>query len=121
MANPPDAVDLGRAYFAAEMSRSLEAVLDLFAAGGKLVTPAGAYTGEGLAAFYADSIARFPGLDITIAGLVTGSERAAFEWDATFTAAGGATTRLRGVNVFQVAAGRIEEIHAYYDEGSYRA
>lgn len=115
-------VDVLRSYFAAEMTRDVDAIMEHFASDAKFTNPVEVLRGHGeIRPFYEDSCARFPTVRVTVVtGLDDGFDAVA-EWEAVLISPSGEELKLKGVNVARIVEGRIHDLRAYYDAGSYGA
>lgn len=114
-AETPRAV--AEAYWAAECTRDLAAVLAYYHEDAEVRPPTGPpLRGHAeIATFYADEIRDFPGLEVTIVGEVADGPEAALEWEAVLTDHDGGRHAFRGVNIVRVRDGKFERVHAYFD------
>jgi ketosteroid isomerase-like protein len=114
MENPREVVE---AYWKAEMSRDLQAVLEHYAEDAELVVPEmGRLIGHAeIRKFYEPSIERFPELKVNIVrGIVDGSN-GAFEWKSVHRDRQGREYPSHGVNFVDVRDGKLQKVHVYYD------
>lgn len=102
-------------YLDAENRRDLEAILTHFADDVRFVTPEGVVlTGrEGIRPFYAADAAALPTLSVELVDHLADGDRAAVEWRAEATTAGGEPVRMHGTNVVTLRAGRFSRFDAY--------
>ncbi len=114
-AGTPRAV--AEAYWAAECTRDLAAVLAFYHDDAEVRPPTGpplrGHTE--IATFYAEEIRDYPGLEVTIVHEVADGPEAALEWEAVLTDHGGRRHAFRGVNVVRVRDGKFEWVRAYFD------
>ncbi len=108
---------VAEAYWAAECTRDLAAVLSFFHDDAEVRPPTGPpLRGHAeIATFYADEINDYPGLEVAIVHEVTDGPEAALEWEAVLTDHGGRRHAFRGVNVVRVRDGKFEWFRAYFD------
>lgn len=96
---------LARRYWSAEEGRDLRVIMEYFAPDAEWEGPEGMkLTGrKEIRTFYAESIAKFPKLRVTITRVHHGAPgEAAFEWGATFGDAAGREVDLSGVNIMRI-------------------
>lgn len=109
-------------YFRTEMTRDVEAVLDLFAPGAVFQTPDAVRTGrDEIRPFYEDAAKRFPHLSVSVTRAFNDGAFEIVEWSAVMTGLEGQPVPLEGVNVARVDTElmRIEAMRSYYDVSSY--
>ncbi|MEV0290351.1 nuclear transport factor 2 family protein [Kribbella sp. NPDC050820] len=112
--------ELLRNYFKVEMTRDIDAVLDLYAPDATFQTPERIRRGRAeIRSFYEDAAHRFPHLDVTIVNAFDRGDWADGEWDATMSGPDTGELRLQGVNVTRFEGGRIAEVRSYYDSSAY--
>jgi len=107
---------IARAYWDAEESRDIGRILEHF-------LPDATWTGPGrvarghdeLRAFYDESIADYPGLEVRIRGWYGSHVKAALEWCASFTDVRGGAHQLHGTNLIECREGRIASLTTYFD------
>jgi ketosteroid isomerase-like protein len=116
------AVNVLKSYFAAEMARDVEAIMEHFTPDARFTNPVEVLLGhEEIRPFYLDSCERFPVVRVNIlTGLDDGTDAVA-EWQAVLLSPAGEELTLKGVNVARIVEGRIHDLRAYYDAGSYGA
>ena len=114
-ANNPRAV--AEAYWAAECTRDLHAVLAFYHEDAVVHPPSGPPLRghQQIATFYADELRDYPGLEVDIVHEIANGPEAALEWAAVLTDPAGGRHRFRGVNLVRVRDGKFEWVHAYYD------
>jgi steroid delta-isomerase-like uncharacterized protein len=91
--------------------------------------PVGEFRGpDAIRGFFAEMLAAFPDFKITIDRIVSDESTAAVQWHATGTFTGGAfqgihptgrPVELRGVDVMEIAGGRVQRNTIYYDGASF--
>ncbi len=117
--------EVAESYWRAECARDVDAVLDHYLPDAEFQSPNARYRGrDEIRTYYADSAARYPGLEVTILRDVTIGNLGAIEWRATLTDHAGRTWAVDGVNVVEVRDGRFAWAHSYFDTaliGSSRA
>ncbi|MCG3776805.1 MAG: hypothetical protein JW395_3676 [Nitrospira sp.] len=107
-------------YFEAEMTRSVDAIMEFFAVDAVFTTPDRVYSGtDEIRRFYEDSASRFVDLEVTIVTALSRGDQGVVEWGATLGGRDGSSLQLSGVNVARVADGRICAVRSYYDAASY--
>ncbi|MDQ3578964.1 MAG: nuclear transport factor 2 family protein [Actinomycetota bacterium] len=108
---------VAEAYWAAECTRDLAAVLAYYHDDAELRPPIGpALRGhDQIATFYADEIRDYPGLEVTIVHEVAVGPEAALEWEAVLTDHAGGRHAFRGVNIVRVRDGKFEWVRPYFD------
>lgn len=108
---------VAEAYWAAECTRDLDAVLAFYHEDAEVRPPTGPplHGHAEIATFYADEIRDYPGLEVTIVNEVADGARAALEWEAVLTDHDGERHAFRGVNIVWVRDGKFERVHAYFD------
>jgi len=108
---------VAEAYWAAECTRDLDAVLAFYHSDAEVRPPSGPpLRGHAeIATFYADEIRDYPGLEVTIVNEVASGAEAALEWEAVLTDHEGGRHAFRGVNIVRVRDGKFERVHAYFD------
>ena len=109
--------EIARAYWRAEETRDVEAILEHFAAEAEWVGPGGLrLRGHGeIRRFYEDSGRDFPGLEVEVTAVVGDSRAAALEWSAVLIDPEGTRHPCTGVNVMAGDGERITSLHAYFD------
>jgi len=108
---------VAEAYWAAECTRDLAAVLAFYHEDAEVRPPIGP-TLRGhveIATFYADEIRDYPGLEVSIVHEVSDGPEAALEWEAVLTDHSGHRSAFRGVNVVRVRDGKFEWVRPYFD------
>lgn len=114
----PDA--LLRRYFTVEMTRDIDAILDLYTHDATFRTPERTRAGrEEIRPFYEDAAARFPDLDVQVLTSFAKGEWAVVEWDARMRGPEAGEFALAGVNVARFEDERLAEVRSYYDTGTY--
>lgn len=108
---------VAEAYWAAECTRDLAALLAYYHDDAVVRPPSGPpLTGHAqIATFYEDEIGQYPGLEVRIVHELSDGPRAALEWEAVFTDHEGNRYSQRGVNIVGVRDGKFEFVHAYFD------
>lgn len=111
-----------RSYFAAEMTRDVDAIMAHFSEEAVFTSPVDVRRGhDEIRPFYVDAGERFPSLHVTIrTGFDNGVEAVA-EWEAVLEGPDRPKLVLNGVNVAKVVDGKIVDCRSYYDIGTYRA
>lgn len=111
-----------RSYFAAEMTRDVDAIMAHFSEDAVFTSPVDVRRGhDEIRPFYEDAGERFPSLKVTIrTGFDNGVEALA-EWEAVLDGPGRPQLVLNGVNVAKVVDGKIVDCRSYYDIGTYKA
>ncbi len=109
--------EVAEAYWAAECTRSLEALLEYYHEDATAMAPTGpAMRGHAeIATFYVDEIRDYPGLEVKIVHEVRDGPEAALEWEAVLTDHEGKRHPFRGVNIVRVRDGKFEWVRAYFD------
>lgn len=109
--------EVAEAYWAAECTRELAAVLAFYHDDAVVQPPVGPpLRGHAeIATFYADELRDYPGLEVDIVHDVTNGPEAALEWEAVLTDHAGARHAFRGVNVVRVRDGKFEWVRPYFD------
>lgn len=114
--------DVLRAYFATEMNRDVDSIMEFYAPDARFTGPNEVREAHGeIRPFYEDSCARFPGLDVTVVTSFDSGENAVAEWSATLTGPAGGNLYLKGANVARIVGGKIVDMRSYYDAGRYDA
>lgn len=108
---------VAEAYWAAECTRDLDALLAYYHDDAVVRPPTGpALRGHAeIATFYADEIRDYPGLEVQIVHEVSDGDEASLEWEAVLTDHDGGRHPFRGVNVVRVRDGKFESVNAYFD------
>ncbi len=108
---------VAEAYWAAECTRDLAAVLAFYHQDAEVRPPIGpTLRGHAeIATFYADEIQDYPGLEVSIVHEVSDGPEAALEWAAVLTDHSGRRFAFRGVNVVRVRDGQFEWVRPYFD------
>lgn len=111
-----------RNYFATEMGRDVNAIMDFFATNARFSGPNEVRVGHSeIRPFYEDSCTRFPVLDVKVVTCFDRDDHAVAEWEAILTDPAGVDLELNGANVAKVVDGRIVDMRSYYDAGRYAA
>lgn len=112
--------EVAEAYWAAECTRDLDAVLAYYHEDAVVRPPSGQPLRghEQIATFYADEIRDYPRLEVEIVHEVSDGNDAALEWEAVLTDHDGGRHRFRGINVVRVRDGKFESVRAYFDPGA---
>ena len=106
--------EVAESYWRAECSREIEAILDHFHPDAEFIAPGVALRGHGeIRGFYADAIARFPGLEVTVGPDLTVGDEACIEWQAVMIDHDGERHAAAGANVIRVADGKFERVRVY--------
>lgn len=109
-----------RNYFATEMGRDLESIMEFYSPEARFTGPNESRVGHSeIRPFYEDSCDRFPGLHVNVATCFDQGEDAVAEWFATLTDPNGVALELKGVNVARIFGGKIIDMRSYYDAGRY--
>lgn len=105
-------------YWKIECTRDVDAVLACYDPQARLVVPGlGSLSGhDQIRRFYAESVERFPVLEVEVIGAFEDGDRGAFEWRATFRNHADETFKLKGVNVIRVRGDRLLAVAVYYDQ-----
>ena len=109
--------EVAEAYWKAECTRSLKALLKYYHLDATATGPTGP-TMRGhdeIAKFYVDEIRDYPGLEVEIVHEVRNGQEAALEWEAVLTDHEGKRHPFRGVNIVRVRDGKFEWVRAYFD------
>lgn len=108
--------ELARAYWHAEESRDLTAILAFFSDDAEWRGPGRILRGiDEIRTFYAQSVARFPRLSVTVGRVIGSDDEASIEWTATFEDAAGHRHPLDGVNVMRRDGDKIASLVTYND------
>lgn len=112
---------IARAYWQAEESRDIDAILAFFAEDASWNGPGNALRGIAeIRTFYEASILRFPSLTVN-AGRAFGDEcEASIEWSATFRDHAGEAYALDGVNIMRISGNKIVSLTTYNDPGRFQ-
>jgi uncharacterized protein (TIGR02246 family) len=111
-------------YFRTEMTRDIEAILELFAPGAVFQTPDRVRRGrEEIRPFYEDAVERFPTLVVTIVRSFNDGVFEIAEWTAVMTEPKGSELALEGANIARVDSEHMQvlEMRSYYDTGAYES
>lgn len=114
---PRTAREVAQAYWDAECTRSMEALLEYYHLDADATGPSGPtmHGHEEIKKFYADEIRDYPGLEVKIVHEVSNGDQAALEWEAVLTDHQGKRHPFRGVNIVKVRDGKFEWVRAYFD------
>lgn len=117
MKTPETPREVAEAYWKAECTRSLEALLEYYHDDATATGPTGpAMRGRNeIAKFYVDEIRDYPGLEVKIVHEVRNGPEAALEWEAVLIDHKGKRHPFRGVNIVRVRDGKFEWVRAYFD------
>ncbi len=109
--------EVAEAYWAAECTRDLAAVLEHYHTDAVVYPPDGSELRghEQIATFYADELDEYPGLEVAIVHEISNGAEACLEWEAVLTDGQGRRHPFRGVNVVRVRDGKFESVRAYFD------
>ena len=108
--------EVAESYWRAECARDTDAVLTHYWPDAEFRSPNARYVGlDEIRTYYADSAARFPGLDVTIVREVVVGSVGALEWSARLTDLAGRPYTVNGVNLVEVRDGRFVWVHSYFD------
>jgi steroid delta-isomerase-like uncharacterized protein len=121
---------LARDYFDALARRDPQAMVELWAEDGvEEILPVGILRGrDEIKRFFDDTIAAVPDAEFTVTRLVAGESQAAVEWRMRGTFSGarfqgldanGREVEVRGLDLLEIADGRIASNTAYYDGMSF--
>jgi NAD(P)-dependent dehydrogenase (short-subunit alcohol dehydrogenase family) len=109
-------VDIAREYWQAEASRDLDRIMSFFTDDADWAGATMRLKGKTpIREFYAESAARFPGLEVEVGRAFGGPDEAAIEWHAVFTDPGGRRYPLSGVNLMSSRDGLISSLTHYDD------
>jgi ketosteroid isomerase-like protein len=113
---PPTPREVAEAYWRAEESRDVEAVLSHFHEDAVFHPVAGPLRGhDEIRTFYDGMGDTFPGLSVTIVNEVRDGDAAALEWEAVLTDHDGNDYPIRGVNIVRIRDGKFDHVAAYFD------
>jgi steroid delta-isomerase-like uncharacterized protein len=115
-----------RSYFDAIARRDVDAMMEHWKEDGVVdLVPIGILRGvDEISAFFSEMFAAFPDSEMTVARVAAGQNEVALEWrmSATFTGGSfqgieptGRPVELRGVDIVEIADGKIVSNTAYYD------
>lgn len=109
--------EVAEAYWAAECTRDLDAVLSFYHHDAVVLPPdGGELRGHAqIATFYADELEQYPGLEVEIVHEITLGPEACLEWKAVLIDREGRRHLFRGTNVVRVRDGKFESVRAYFD------
>lgn len=112
-----EAERLARAYWDSEESRDLDRILAHFLPDASWFGPEGRdYHGVAeLQTFYAESIATYPAITITVVESLGDLDRCAIRWHAELTDHAGSRSILDGVNFMTFIDNRIASLAAFFD------
>jgi ketosteroid isomerase-like protein len=114
--------DVLRRYFEVEMTRNVDAILDMFIPTAVFQTPDQVRSGRAaIKPFYEDSVSRFSILEVVVKRALTDGPWGAAEWSATLRPLSGDVLLLEGINIAEIADGRIVQMRSYYDVSAYQA
>ncbi len=106
--------EVAEAYWRAECSRDIEAIMAHFHDDAELIAPGARLRGhDEIRRFYEDAIAQFPGLEVTIVHELTVGDEGCFEWEAVMIDHDGARHSQSGANVIRVSGGRLARVRVY--------
>ncbi len=106
--------EVAEAYWRAECSRDIEAILAHFHEDAELVAPGASLRGhDEIRRFYEDAIAQFPGLEVEIVGELTVGDEACLEWEAVMIDHDGGRHPQCGANVIRVSGGKFARVRVY--------
>jgi ketosteroid isomerase-like protein len=118
----PRPAEVLRNYFATEMDRNVDTIMEFFADNARFSGPNEVRSGHGeIRPFYEDSCTRFPVLDVKVVTSFDHGDNAVAEWDAILTDPDGVELTLKGANVARIIEGKIVDMRSYYDAGRYEA
>lgn len=108
---------VAEAYWAAECTRDLAAVLSFYHLDAVVFPPDGSeLRGHAqIATFYVDELEQYPGLEVVIVHEISQGDEACLEWEAVLIDREGARHPFRGTNVVRVRDGKFESVRAYFD------
>ncbi len=102
------------------MTRDVQAILDMFIPTAVFQTPDEVRSGlASIRPFYEDSVSRFPILEVVVTRSLTDGTWGVAQWSATLRPLSGEALLLEGINVAEIANGRIAQMRSYYDVGAY--
>jgi uncharacterized protein (TIGR02246 family) len=103
-------------YWRAESSRDLELTLKHFKPNAVFMAAGTEYRGvDQIRTFFAQNFHDFPRLEVSPVHVISSGPEAALEWHAVITARSGEQQKVIGINVLRIEAGRIAELHGYFD------
>ena len=106
--------EVAEAYWRAECSRDIEAILAHFHEDAELVAPSASLRGhDEIRRFYEDAIAQYPGLEVEIVGELTVGDEACLEWEAVMIDHDGGRHPQCGANVIRVSGGKFARVRVY--------
>jgi ketosteroid isomerase-like protein len=115
-----NSADVLRRYFEVEMTRDIDAILDLYSPDAVFATPDAVRRGRAeIRPFYEDAAHRFPHLDVKVTVAFSDGQLAVAEWDAVMSGPEAGTLSLAGANVARIVDGLIVDVRSYYDTSSY--
>lgn len=108
---------LARAYWTAEESRDINAILSFFSADAQWTGPDGiTHVGhDQIRTFYENSAAAYPGLTVQVMRSYGDDEEGSVEWNAKLTAPDGRTLDLSGVNIMKRKNDKFTHLTAYFN------
>jgi len=112
---------LARAYWTAEESRDINAILSFFSEDARWTGPDGVVLvgHDQIRTFYENSAAAYPGLSVDVMRSYGDKHEGTVEWSARLTAPDGRVLNLSGVNIMKRKKDKFTELTAYFNLGAF--
>lgn len=112
---------LARAYWTAEESRDIKAILSFFSKNARWIGPDGVTLvgHDQIRTFYENSAAAYPGLSVEVMRSYGDKREGCVEWKAKLTAPDGRVLDLSGANIMKRRRNKFTELTAYFNLGAF--
>lgn len=112
----PTNFDIARAYWDAEITRDLDAIMAFYRDDATFVAPGWNLQGhDAIRGFYANASDLYPGLEVAIVHETTSGAESACEWQSVLITSAGIRYPLRGINCMTVIGGKFAVVRSFYD------